>query len=58
MNIAYAKVPLRLGIPYVARASVSSTPPTKTLAIGYFEPSAFRSFVDMNGSDFASQVLP
>jgi hypothetical protein len=57
MNIAYAKDPLRLGMPYVARASWLSTPPAKTLAIGYFVPSSYRSRVDMNGSDFEPQAL-
>ena len=57
MNIAYAKVPLSLGIPYCARASSLSTPPVKTSVMGYFEPSSDRSRVDMNGSDCAPQVL-
>lgn len=58
MNIAYAKVPLSLGMPYLARASVSSRPPGKILEVGYFFPSADRSRVDMNGRDFEPQALP
>ena len=57
MNIEYAKVPERLGIPYWARASWLRIPPVKTFAMGYFVPSCDRSRVDMNGNDFASQVF-
>jgi hypothetical protein len=38
MNIAYANVPVILGRPYLASADLSSTPPTKTLVLGYFFP--------------------
>jgi len=34
MNMAYANVPVSLGKPYFAKAVLSSTPFTKTLALG------------------------
>lgn len=58
INIANAKVPDNLGIPYFSRADVSSTPPGNTLVIGYFVPFSVSSLVDIKGKDCASQPLP
>ena len=57
MNIAYAKLPVSLGIPYLAKASLLSTPPVKTFVMGYVEPSSDRRRVDMKGCDLDFQAL-
>lgn len=51
MNSAYAKDPLRRGMPYCSSAALSRTPPLNTLATGYDFPLWLFSVVDMKGSD-------
>lgn len=58
MNNPNANDPASLGRPYFSNADLSSTPPAKTLVMGYDLPLASMSLVDMNGSEREFQPFP